>query len=106
MFPNTKHAPTFFPQNFNRLSISSLVAGNLLTPILGICAWHSAVPAAAMPKTSINEDCKSLARENEIWIPRQRRMSPPTFDSTLTEQVAELCFGRLVPSRTNRSHDL
>jgi hypothetical protein len=76
--PNAENAPALTTQQPRDESVTGDIAGDFLPPILGVSAWHTTVPRAAMPEAAINKDSQSLQTENEVGSAWERLVAAPS----------------------------
>lgn len=71
------------------MAVSGGIAGDFASPILAIGLWHPAVPAAAVPKTPINEDDETSMPKDKIGTARKRLVPTPAGNSVGAEDGRE-----------------
>jgi hypothetical protein len=62
------------------------------------------MPSAAMPKATVDEECKALARKYKVWAPGQIRVPPPPLYSRCAEDPCEFYLRGLVAFGANGGH--
>src|SRR5882757_7002673 len=105
MAPYADDAPSSKAKQLVDDPVSLFVPGDLKPPVSAIVAGHSAMPAAAMPKTTVHKNGKTLATKREVWTTWQRLMSAPTGDAGGTNNGSQLEFGGFVAFRAYSCHD-
>ena len=74
--------------------------------VLAISLWHPTVPAAAVPKATVNEDSEPGAPKDEVGPAWEALVTTPAGDSLGTEDGRELQLGGFVAARADGGHDL
>jgi hypothetical protein len=65
----------------------------------------TAMLGATVPKTSIHKDGKARARNHEIRIARNLRVSSPTTESISAKDIYESKFRTRIPLGLDARHD-
>jgi hypothetical protein len=96
MLPNPQHEPAAVAQTSRDKPISLFIALNFLAPVSPILFRSTPVFWTAVPETPIHKNCDPIFAKNKIWLSQQRRMTPPTINSMLSENSNEAHLRRLV----------
>jgi len=60
----------------------------------------------AVPKAPVNENCKTVTREDEIGATDERTAPAPSRDAEPTQNLNQFQFGSLIASAADPGHDL
>jgi hypothetical protein len=72
-FPNDKHSPAKLHEFIPHTLVASHIPANLADPVVtvGLRCSRATSAAVAMPKTAVNEDGRTPARQNDIRLSGQ-----------------------------------
>jgi hypothetical protein len=78
------------PPAFAKLPVDSPVATSIPLklgfPVFDVARWHPEALWAMVPEASVNEENKSLSRENEVRPARQLHVAAPPADAEGAKQ--------------------
>ena len=106
MFPYTDDAPPAPAQENSHAAVAVFVSRDFRLPETSPGFGHSAVPAAAVPKATVNKNGDACVAKNEIGVAGKRLVPTPTCDAVRPEYGCQLQFGIFVTLRPNCGHDL
>jgi hypothetical protein len=106
MLPDTVDTPATTAQKGAYSFIPGAIAANFGLPVGTARLGHTAVPAAAMPETSVDENGEPGMSKNEIRPTWQSLISAPAGNSGGAKKGNELQLRGFVTTRANGSHYL
>src|SRR5436309_15179030 len=77
MLPNPHNNPPRGSKLRNDPLAARDVSRDLRPPVGAVRLPRSVAPPAALPETSAKKDCYALPAEDDIWPPRETRISAP-----------------------------
>jgi len=60
--------PSGLPKRLVDRFVSGFIAADLLLPVISLGLWHATMPAATMPKATINKYSYPFPAKSEIWF--------------------------------------
>jgi hypothetical protein len=90
MLPNAEDTPTALSECASDFVVAPRIAREFGRPKSHPRFRRPPVTRTAMPETTVHKHRQSGHAENEIWLARQRRPTPPTGDADSSHQCAAL----------------
>src|SRR6476659_4399595 len=90
-FPDDKHAPAKFRQLVSHTLVAGHVLAEFADPVVTIGLWRPRAASAivAMPKTTVNKDDRTPARQNNIRLSRQPASAKPKAQSPAMKHFSD-----------------
>lgn len=105
VLPHTQYAPSGRAEHAVYFAIAGSIPGELRLPECAVAFGPTSVQRAAVPKASVDEECKLFTREDEIGLTEKTNVAPPAGYSILAEQRYHYEFGCHISPSTNSRHD-